>query len=102
MNLGQTIVDCGAVGSLDEDAYEDEDELDQYAGHVAIQAHFSDEDHERQAALTRSWEAALRDLADAEVRVRIDAKLAELEARPPRPMTGDEFLASVGAEPRTV
>jgi hypothetical protein len=60
---------------------------------VAIQAHFSDEEHERQAALTRSWEAAQRDHADPEIRARIEAKLAEFEIEPPvAPITGDEFL----------
>lgn len=68
---------------------------------MAIQAHFSDEEHERQAALTRSWEAAQQDYADPEFRAGIEAKLAELDSRPPvAPMTGDEFLASVGFEPR--
>jgi hypothetical protein len=66
---------------------------------VAVPAHFSDQDRERQAALTRSWEAALRDHADPEVRARVDAKLAELESEPPAlPITGDEFLASVGIQ----
>jgi hypothetical protein len=67
---------------------------------MAIQAHFSDEDRERQAALTRSWEAANRDFVDPEFRALVDAKLAELDSRPPvAPITGDEFLASVGIDP---
>jgi hypothetical protein len=51
---------------------------------MAIQAHFSDEDRERQAALTRSWEAANRDFVDPEFRALVDAKLAELDSRPRR------------------
>jgi hypothetical protein len=67
---------------------------------MAIQAHFSDEDRERQAALTRSWEAANGDYADPEFRALVDAKLAELDSRPPvAPITGDEFLASAGIDP---
>ena len=70
-----------------------------YPEPVAIQDHFTDEERERQAGLTRSWDGAKRDLANPEIRARIDAQLAKLESSPPAPpMTGEEFLAWVEVE----
>ncbi len=66
---------------------------------MAIQDFFSDEERERQAALTRSWEAGKRLLSDPEVRARVKARLAEIDSHlPAEPLTGDEFLARVGVE----
>jgi hypothetical protein len=66
---------------------------------VEVPEYPGDDERDRAARL-RSAEAARRDLADPEIRARIETRLAELDRQPPGPtMTGDEFLASLGFDP---
>lgn len=57
---------------------------------------YSAKERERQEALNRSWQAVQRDMADPERWDRIQAAIAEVDARPePATVTHDELLALV-------